>query len=220
MRKKMIATVHILLDTENDDEADDVLSRLLTENGICGIGTGVIEWAYTQGADGTYRYARPIEIPDAGDFADVADLADYIAEHERERNRETTAHEELIRPVPAPCADGRLELLRRGLVCEFMSRRWRLLTGEAIEDALREAWREGGDDGGDAPAGEDAFLAWALEGDRLVDFLPAAMGMDSFADTFWDRLRGAADELLQQHRHARATDNDGTHDAELCAEHP
>ena len=98
--------------------------------------------------------------------------------------------------TPEPCG---FELLQQGLVCEFMGRRWRLLAGEEIEDALREGWR----DGGDAADGEEDFLAWALEGDRLVEFLPAAMGMDSTADELWDKLRGTVDELLQQHRHGQ-----------------
>lgn len=93
------------------------------------------------------------------------------------------------------CA-GRLALLREGLVCELMGHRWRLLAGEIVEDALRECWR----DGGDFADGEDAFIDWVLESERLAGFLPAALGVDSAADEFWDKLRGAIDELLEQHR--------------------
>ncbi len=195
MRTKLIATAHILLDTTDVGEADDAMSGLLTGSGRCGAGSLVLDWAYRQGADGKYQYAKPIEIPDG---LDADDMADYIAEHERNRQEDDTGNttrEELH--APAPCGDSRLELLRHGLVCEFMGRRWRLLAGEAIEESLREGWR----DGGDPADGEEGFLSWALEGDRLAEFLPAALGMDSAADEFWDNLRGSVDELLHRHRH-------------------
>jgi hypothetical protein len=93
------------------------------------------------------------------------------------------------------CGGRRRELLRHGLMCRFMGREWRLLAGEEIEYALRECWR----DGGGSVGGGEAFLDWVMEGDRLAEFLSAAMGMDSAADEFWDKLRGAVDELLCLH---------------------
>lgn len=106
------------------------------------------------------------------------------------------------------CGDRRRELLRQGLVCRFMGREWRLLAGEVIEDALREGWREGG-----GPTDrEDVFLDWVLEGDRLAEFLPAALGMDSAADDLYDKLRGAVDELLERCRHETTVQTPGRPD--------
>lgn len=77
MRTKLIATVHILLDTTDDDEAADILSGLLTECGTYGKDSGILDWAYTKNAAGDYQYSRPIEIPDE---SEEVDLADFIAD--------------------------------------------------------------------------------------------------------------------------------------------
>ncbi len=91
MRKRLLATVHILLDTEDDDEASDMMTALLTENGMYANNPYVLDWAYTLTRSGKYRYARPIEIPNEDE--DV-DLADYIAEHgRREEDLEREAEE-------------------------------------------------------------------------------------------------------------------------------
>lgn len=76
---KYIATVHVLMDVENEANACDLMSALLTENGIYGADdSAVVDWSYRE-IDGAYG-PRRYDVPDTWKPDD--DLNQFLATHE------------------------------------------------------------------------------------------------------------------------------------------
>lgn len=75
--KQYVATVHLLLDAKCENEAADIVSALLTENGLYRNESGLTDWSYLKNEHDQYEVAREVEIADDYD-RDEADL-DAIA---------------------------------------------------------------------------------------------------------------------------------------------
>ena len=64
-RKVAMATVRLLLDVEHEDEASDLLSVLLTENGTHKEGSGIIDWSHLKGLDDKFDYPEMVDYDDS-----------------------------------------------------------------------------------------------------------------------------------------------------------
>lgn len=58
--KAYVATIHILVDAENEDDAADKIYYLLPINRM----NGIFDWSLLRNQAGDYVPPRPIEIPD------------------------------------------------------------------------------------------------------------------------------------------------------------
>jgi hypothetical protein len=74
---KYIAQVVILLDVENEAEACDAVSGLLTECGIYADNSGIMDWSYVRKPDG---WVHPYEVQVPADYdRDEDDLNELLA---------------------------------------------------------------------------------------------------------------------------------------------
>ncbi len=91
MRKKMLATVHVLLDTDDFDEALMIVCDMFNfnmpdDNGNYrdGNGPGVLNFAYSLKPNGKSSFPRLITVPP---IPDPYELDDWIAQSEFRRYR-------------------------------------------------------------------------------------------------------------------------------------